>query len=213
MNEMIPTGKDLRRLRELAGLTQSELARRIGVSQSFIAKIESGKIDPKISIVKKIMDELMNTIEINEIVKKVMTTPVIVVNEDEDIKNIVDKMEKYGISQLPVVDKEGKVKGMIYDFILLRKILKGSSKPLKAKDVMSDLPPLVTEDKPISIVSQILTTYPAVLVIDDKLKPIGIVTRSDLLRYLVKYSEGALMGGQRGKITEETPASKPRETA
>ncbi|MEM0174086.1 MAG: helix-turn-helix domain-containing protein, partial [Sulfolobaceae archaeon] len=114
---MIPTGRDLKRLRELAGLTQSELAKRIGVSQSLIAKIESGKIDPKLSIVKRIIEELVEEINVNETVKKVMTTPVIVADEDEDVKSIIEKMERYGISQLPVVDKDGKVKGMVYDFV------------------------------------------------------------------------------------------------
>jgi len=47
---MIPSGKELRTLRETLGLTQKELARRIGVSQSFIAKIENEKIDPRLSI-------------------------------------------------------------------------------------------------------------------------------------------------------------------
>ena len=204
---MIPTGRDLKRLRELAGLTQSELAKRIGVSQSLIAKIESGKIDPKLSIVKRIIEELVEEINVNETVKKVMTTPVIVADEDEDVKSIIEKMERYGISQLPVVDKDGKVKGMVYDFVLLKKVLRASGKSLKAKDVMSDLPPLVDESKPINIVSQMLTTYPAVLVIDNKLRPIGIVTRSDILKYIIKNSEGAPGGGSRGKSPEETPAS------
>lgn len=204
---MIPTGRDLKRLRELAGLTQSELAKRIGVSQSLIAKIESGKIDPKLSIVKRIIEELVEEINVNETVKKVMTTPVIVADEDEDVKSIIEKMERYGISQLPVVDKDGKVKGMVYDFVLLKKVLRASGKSLKAKDVMSDLPPLVDESKPINIVSQMLTTYPAVLVIDNKLRPIGIVTRSDILKYIIKNSEGAPVGGSRGKSPEETPAS------
>lgn len=204
---MIPTGRDLKKLRELAGLTQSELAKRVGVSQSLIAKIESGKIDPKLSIVKRIIEELLEEININETVKKVMTTPVITASEDEDIKSVIEKMEKYGISQLPVVDKEGKVKGMIYDFILLKKILKSGGKLLKAKDVMSDLPPLVDENKPINIISQILTTYPAVLVTDESLRPIGIVTRSDILKYLVKNTEGAPVGSPRGRSPEETPAS------
>ena len=204
---MIPTGRDLKRLRELAGLTQSELAKRIGVSQSLIAKIESGKIDPKLSIVKRIIEELVEEINVNETVKKVMTTPVIVADEDEDVKSIIEKMERYGISQLPVVDKDGKVKGMVYDFVLLKKVLRASGKSLKAKDVMSDLPPLVDESKPINIVSQMLTTYPAVLVIDNKLRPIGIVTRSDILKYIIKNSAGAPVGGSRGKSPEETPAS------
>ena len=35
---------DLTRLREASGLSQRELARRLGVSQPFVAKLESGRV-------------------------------------------------------------------------------------------------------------------------------------------------------------------------
>ena len=50
--------KDIKRIRLQIGLTQSKLADKSGVSQSLIAKVESGLIDPGYSSVKKIFDTL-----------------------------------------------------------------------------------------------------------------------------------------------------------
>jgi predicted transcriptional regulator len=47
----------------MLGLTQGQLAKIAGVSQSFIAKIESGKIDPSYSKVKTIFDVLDLSLE------------------------------------------------------------------------------------------------------------------------------------------------------
>ncbi|MCI0561598.1 MAG: helix-turn-helix domain-containing protein, partial [Nitrososphaera sp.] len=48
------------RLRKQLGLTQKELADLAGVSQSLVAKIESGKIDPAYSKVMQILSALEN---------------------------------------------------------------------------------------------------------------------------------------------------------
>ncbi len=56
----IPSPEEIRRYRISLGLTQSELARRAKVSQSLIARIESGEIDPRVSTLKKILNCLRN---------------------------------------------------------------------------------------------------------------------------------------------------------
>ncbi|MFZ8855537.1 MAG: helix-turn-helix domain-containing protein, partial [Thermofilaceae archaeon] len=50
----IPTPEELRMLRLKAGLTQAEVARRAGVSQSLIARIESGNVNPRVSTLMRI---------------------------------------------------------------------------------------------------------------------------------------------------------------
>lgn len=48
----------LKYMRERRDMTQSELAKRSGVSQSTIAQIESGKKDPSLSTIKKVAEAL-----------------------------------------------------------------------------------------------------------------------------------------------------------
>ena len=46
--------KQLKKIRVQLGITQSELAKAAGVSQSLIAKLESGLVDPSFSTMKAI---------------------------------------------------------------------------------------------------------------------------------------------------------------
>ena len=78
-----------------------------GVSQSFIAKIESGKIDPSYNKVKAIFDvlEKMET-KVNHTAKKIFHKGVVGVQKNETIGKAISLMMKHGYSQLPVFDGE-----------------------------------------------------------------------------------------------------------
>ena len=45
----IPTPEELRARREALGMKQTELAKRAGISQSMVARIEAGNVDPRVS--------------------------------------------------------------------------------------------------------------------------------------------------------------------
>ena len=49
-------GLRLRRLRERLGLSQRALARQAGVANATISQIESGKLNPTVSMLKKVLD-------------------------------------------------------------------------------------------------------------------------------------------------------------
>ncbi len=51
-------GQRLRELRLQAGLTQAELAARVGISQPNVARLESGINPPNLSTLRKIADAL-----------------------------------------------------------------------------------------------------------------------------------------------------------
>lgn len=55
---MDDAGPRLRRLRELHGLSQRQLAKRSGVSNATISQVENGQTDPSLGILKKILDAI-----------------------------------------------------------------------------------------------------------------------------------------------------------
>lgn len=57
--------KILRQLREINGISQTKLAKRIGTAQSSISKIESGRIIPDILTILKILRAIDATWQFN----------------------------------------------------------------------------------------------------------------------------------------------------
>ena len=55
---------DMRLMRKINGLTQGELARRSGVSQACIAKVENGRLNPRLSTMVKILLVLVSEREV-----------------------------------------------------------------------------------------------------------------------------------------------------
>lgn len=53
------------RLRMKKGLTQKELAERVGTKQSSIARLESGKMQPRLSFLRRIVKALKGKIELH----------------------------------------------------------------------------------------------------------------------------------------------------
>ncbi|MDH5816105.1 MAG: CBS domain-containing protein [Candidatus Nezhaarchaeota archaeon] len=179
----LPTPEDIRRMRIMAGLTQKELAERAGVSQSLIARIESGTVDPRLSTLRKILRALLPSMG-DLRAEQVMHKPVIWVDADEPVRNVVELMERYGISQIPVLEK-GNVVGTIHESTLLRYFLKTKNPSLlfskRAREVMDEVLPMVSPSTPISDVLALLGgEKPAILVVDGG-KLVGIITKIDII--------------------------------
>jgi DNA-binding XRE family transcriptional regulator len=58
------TGKVIEDARKKINITQTELGRRIGSDRSYISKIESGKIEPKVSTFYRIINAMGMNIEL-----------------------------------------------------------------------------------------------------------------------------------------------------
>lgn len=170
--------KDIKTLRKRLGLTQGELAKRAQVSQSLIAKIESGRLDPTYSNAIKIFDALQDVGKQKELkAKDVMTPKIISVGPGNTIKDAIDVMRKHSISQVPVIE-DNKSIGLVSESVILDAMLAGKGK--KVKDIMSDAPPVLSKKSSISVVSNLLKFFPLILVSDEgELK--GVITKSDLL--------------------------------
>lgn len=172
-------GSVLKKMRIEAGLTQSQLAKLVGVSQAHIAKIENEKVDPRLSTVNRILQVLAEGR--GKKCGEVMTKDVIFARPDDRIQRVSELMMKHAISQLPVI--EGKrVVGTITEKSIIRN-LNSTVANDKVETVMEPPLPSVPEDTDISIIKPLLEAHPGVLV-TSKGEVVGIIARSDLLKVI-----------------------------
>ena len=172
---------EIRKRRKRLGLTQKELAELVGVSQPLIAKIETGRMDPKLSLVKRIF-EVLDELE-GKMVKArdVMTSPVIKVSPDTPIEEVVEIMRSRGISQMPVVDGE-RIVGCVTEGSILRAMI-SRGRRLVARDCLDRPFPMVSPDERIDTVTNMLLENPAVLVVEDG-RIVGIITKQDVMKVM-----------------------------
>lgn len=174
---MISDIKDIKMMRQSLNITQKELARDSGVSQSSIAKIEAGLLDPSYSNARKIILTLEGYRDSKKIVaKNIMNEGVYFLKVTDSTKSIVNLFRETGISQAPVREK-GLIVGLITERDLINSI---DSKKVMATDIMRDAPPFVNLDTPLEPVKSLLMHFSCVLVAD-RGKVLGIITNSDLL--------------------------------
>jgi len=176
---LIIKGSILRKMRLEAGLTQSQLAKLVGVSQAHIAKIEGEKVDPRLSTVNKILEVL--TSKKRKTCEEIMTRDVIVTSPKEKIKKVSEIMIKHAISQLPVIEN-GRVIGMVTEEGIVKNLSSNISEKT-VENIMEPPLPSVSENTDLITVRSILRTHPGVLV-TRKGKLVGIITRSDLLKVI-----------------------------
>lgn len=174
---MLITGKLLREMRSEAGLSQAQLARLAKVSQAHVAKIEAGKVDPRLSTVNRLMAILRGK-ERRKRCRSVMSPDIISVELDTPIGETVRMMREMGISQMPVM--QGDVQVGSVDEATIIKNMDRRLHLLQAKHIMDRPFPVVDARDPVDIVQPLLDFHSAVLVAEKgKLK--GIITKVDLL--------------------------------
>ncbi len=170
--------KEIKEIRRKLGLTQSQLARCANVSQSLIAKIESGRLDPTYSNAMKIFSAV-DTLERKKEAKaeEIMSEKIISVTPDTSLRETISKMKKHGISQLPVI-VEHKAVGIITESDILEALL--NKKGNTVEDVMESPPPVVSTESSLSVVSHLLK-YVQMVLVSKRGSLTGVITKSDLL--------------------------------
>lgn len=174
---MLITGSLLRKMRLEAKLTQKRLAELVGISQAHIAKIESGKVDPRLSTVNKILEVLAKNRE--KKCRDIMTKGVIFAKPSDSILKVSEIMVRHAISQLPVLNGS-KVVGTITEEDIIRKLGSNIAEE-RVESIMGPPLPVVSEDTSVSVIRPMLERRPGVLVARGR-KIVGIITRSDLLK-------------------------------
>ncbi len=60
-------GENLKKIRIMKGITQTEIAKKLDVNRSFVSNIENGKTNPTLSTITNLADVL--GISVNELLK------------------------------------------------------------------------------------------------------------------------------------------------
>ena len=196
---MLPTIEEIGKMRKNLGISQKELARTCGVSQSYIARMEKGSINPTYDKIRKIYDYLSvfskKAESFDLIASKIMSKSVITCHFNDPIISALNTMREKGYSQLPVVNGENKIMGTITEADVNEILLKGtpieSLKNLSVRKVMGPALPQMPMNTPVSVIYPILRFSNAVIVMDGgELK--GIISKADILKAVELYGERPL---------------------
>lgn len=181
----LPELKTIKNMRKQMGINQTELAKAAGVSQSLIARLEAGSVDPSYHKVKKIFLALEN-VDSDRVLraKDIMSKHVATIRSNLSVKDAAKLMKNKKISQLPVVD-DGVVVGSVSEKTLIDKVAQGLNFDNLAlvpiKDLMDEAFPQIDENSHISVISTLLE-YNAAVLVTNKGKINGVVTKADLLK-------------------------------
>lgn len=175
--------KRIKQMRQKLGLTQIELAKLSGVSQSLITKIERGSTEPSYTIAKKIftiLDEKLTSSQKKLTAKNICTKNITFIESDDEVDKAINLMKKHAISQIPVTKKDAIVGG-ISEETFIKNYDQIKNKETKIEEIMDEPFPTVSEDANTTLIKDILKSYSAVI-LTKKGNPTGIITKADLLK-------------------------------
>ncbi len=187
----LPTAEDIRRIRKSSGLTQQDVAEKAAVSQSLIARIEAGTVDPRLSTVRKILKVISEhrQKDINAI--EIAVSKVITIQETTTVSEAAELLFTKGFSQLPVCDAIGKIIGAIKESTITKNIIdKGSTvlmQPVRQILNREDSLPMLPISASLKSVEDLLIHHghAAVLLMEEG-NIAGIITKADVIKNYLK---------------------------
>jgi predicted transcriptional regulator len=183
----LPTPEDIKMRRMNLHLTQNELAKRAGVSQPLIARIEAGDVDPRLSTLQKIF-AAFDAVEKGKVVAAdIMHVSIVHTTPEDTVDSAVRLMEDQGFSQVPVLDN-GVPVGSISTDTVVSYMLEHEKKDIGdmlVKEIMLGSFPTVSPTTDENTISHLLENSPAVLVVEYG-KVIGVITKHDMMQLVHK---------------------------
>lgn len=182
----IPTPREIRDKRIKLGLTQTDVAVRSKLSQSMVARIEAGTVDPRVSTLEKIVMVLLDAERSLITAGDLMHQPVICVNSKKTLASTIEIMEAHDISQIPVID-DGVPVGCISESAIINAMEEGKINKTNdhlVSDFMEEGFPTVPPSTDIGTIVHMLHNNHAVLVLE-KGKVSGVITKHDLMSIII----------------------------
>jgi cystathionine beta-synthase len=110
--------------------------------------------------------------------------PMITVKESDVVRDALDLLRRYEISQLPVM-RDSEIVGSVNDVAVMQAVFDRADLLHKSVgDVMGRPFPALDTDAQIDRAYKLLTLANAAIVVVDAGRPMGVVTRQDIISYL-----------------------------
>ena len=142
----------------------------------------------------RFLDSAVTDARVQDVLSSKPQPELITAHVDSQVGEVVTQMKAYDVSQLPVIDQEGQLIGLVTEVSLLKYLLddprvEAASRPIGTLDVIEQNVTTVTPDTPLEAVLGVFTSSSVAIVIEppgseQDRRPIGILTKIDLLSYL-----------------------------
>jgi cystathionine beta-synthase len=141
----------------------------------------------------QLLESSRSAVSVNDLLQRAEPHEIITAHCDDTIESVINKMRDHGISQLPVVDEDNHLLGLVEEVAVLKYLLASPESKdaahaqVKDTNVINDTI-TITSDTPLDSLLSIFSTNSAVVVQDNgSIK--DIVTKIDLLDFLA-HAEG-----------------------
>jgi predicted transcriptional regulator len=187
----LPTAEDIKRIRKSSGLTQQDVAEKAAVSQSLIARIEAGTVDPRLSTIRKILKVISEYRQKEVNAMDIAVTKVITIQETNTVGEASELMFANGISQIPVCESTGKIIGAIKESTITKNLIdRGTTvltQPVRQILNRDDALPMVPISASLKSIEDLLIHHghSAVLLMDEG-NIAGIITKADVIKTYLK---------------------------
>jgi CBS domain-containing protein len=167
-------------------LTDEDLLERAGIQQrlSVAMRMDRAEIEQEL----RALEDLPRTVE------DVMSHPAVTVMDSDNLGTATTQMAKAGLKRLPVVNKDGKLVGMLSRLDVLREVArtepvdhsKGQLPPQVGRlvrDIMTSDIPMVNQDEDLSAIIEKFARSDShrLIVVDAQGKAIGLISDSDVV--------------------------------
>jgi cystathionine beta-synthase len=130
-----------------------------------------------------------NTVE-DLIVRRHDHGDTVIVRPTDTLLTTYKRMRVADVSQVPVIDENGKLAGIVDEAVLLKYATQSAARmDIAVKEVMKQPSATLRSDADLNEAAELLDKNPMVLITEDD-KFMGLVTRIDLLNYFILRAQG-----------------------
>ena len=113
----------------------------------------------------------------------------VVAHSDEEMNDVVEKMKQYDISQLPVVDDQGRLIGAVSEADILNHLLRSTHVHDPLETIATIINANVLTTMPDASIESVLSAFErgkVIIIVNSENHPIGLITKIDLINYLTE---------------------------